>query len=86
MVNIKFIPNEEFLRLPNLRRTLNKDIPKTNGLVRVVEIEGLGQEEPFDAQACGGLHVRRTGEIGQFKIQKIDNKGRDNRRIKIAII
>jgi alanyl-tRNA synthetase len=36
--------------------------PKVEGTVRVVEIEG------FDYSACGGTHVRRTGEIGPIKI------------------
>jgi alanyl-tRNA synthetase len=36
--------------------------PKVEGTVRVVEIEG------FDYSACGGTHVRRTGEIGMIKI------------------
>jgi len=36
------------------------------GMIRVVEVEG------FDHSACGGTHVRRTGEIGMIKIVKWD--------------
>ncbi len=36
--------------------------PVKSGLIRVVEIEG------FDYSACGGTHVRQTGEIGLIKI------------------
>jgi len=36
--------------------------PKTEGPVRIVEVEG------FDWSGCCGTHVRRTGEIGLLKI------------------
>ncbi|HEV8339187.1 MAG TPA: DHHA1 domain-containing protein [bacterium] len=36
--------------------------PKTSGVIRVVEIE------EFDRSACGGTHVRTTGEIGAIAI------------------
>jgi misacylated tRNA(Ala) deacylase len=42
--------------------------------VRIVEIEG------FDAQACGGTHVHATGEIGRARLDRFDNKGKDNKR------
>lgn len=45
-----------------------------DGRLRVVEIE------EFDRTACGGTHVRRTGEIGQLKIVRAD-KHRDGLRI-----
>ena len=41
----------------------------------------LFEEAPVDLQPCGGTHVRRTGEIGPMRIAKIENKGRQNRRI-----
>src|SRR5213594_4043746 len=34
--------------------------------IRVVRIQG------WDAEACGGTHVKRTGELGVFRIEKID--------------
>lgn len=37
---------------------------KKRGRIRVVEVEG------FDRSACGGTHVRRTGEIGLIKIRR----------------
>jgi alanyl-tRNA synthetase len=36
------------------------------GTLRIVSIEGL------DRSACGGTHVRRTGEIGPILIRKLD--------------
>ena len=41
-------------------------------------------ETPVDLQPCGGTHVARTGEIGPLRVVKIENKGRQNRRIIIA--
>jgi misacylated tRNA(Ala) deacylase len=35
----------------------------------------------LDLQACGGTHVRRTGEIGAVRVRKIESKGRQNRRV-----
>jgi misacylated tRNA(Ala) deacylase len=37
-----------------------------------------------DLQPCGGTHIRNTAEIGPVTIGKIENKGRQNRRINIA--
>jgi len=55
-VKTYFVPVERIAEVP-LRRP-----PKVEGLVRVVEVEG------FDYSACGGTHVRRTGEIGLIKV------------------
>jgi misacylated tRNA(Ala) deacylase len=67
---------------PALVRTLSVKPPRGTGRLRLVRI-GAG-EIPVDLQPCGGTHVARTGEIGPVKIVKIENKGRQNRRIIIA--
>jgi misacylated tRNA(Ala) deacylase len=36
-------------------------------------------------QPCGGTHVRATGEIGAVTVEKIENKGKRNRRVVIAL-
>ena len=68
------ISEEDFRRRPDLVRTLNVLPPVVDGTVRVVEIVG------FDAQACGGTHVHATGEIGRARVERFDNKGKDNKR------
>ena len=68
------ITEDEFRRRPELIRTLNVMPPVVDGRVRIVAIEG------FDVQACGGTHVHSTAEIGQARIAKFDNKGKDNKR------
>jgi alanyl-tRNA synthetase len=55
-----FIPEEKIESVP-LRRP-----PKKKGLIRVVEVSD------FDFSACGGTHVRRTGEIGLIKIMRLE--------------
>ncbi len=54
--------------------------PQTDGQVRIVEIEGL------DRQACGGTHLTSTGQAGDLKILKVENKGRHNRRLRIGLV
>jgi misacylated tRNA(Ala) deacylase len=45
-----------------------------------VEIENL------DRQACGGTHLTETDQSLPITITKVDNKGRRNRRVKIALV
>jgi alanyl-tRNA synthetase len=40
--------------------------PKQTGLIRVVEVEG------FDRSACGGTHVRTSGEVGPIVIHRAE--------------
>ena len=67
---------------PTLVRTLSVQPPRGTGRLRLVRI-GAG-ETPIDLQPCGGTHVARTGEIGRVAVQKIENKGKQNRRIVIV--
>ncbi len=68
---------------PGLVRTLSVTPPRGAGRVRLLRI-GAG-DPPVDLQPCGGTHVARTGEIGPVRVLKIENKGRQNRRISIAL-
>ncbi len=68
---------------PELVRTLSVKPPRGSGRLRLVRV-GDG-ETPVDLQPCGGTHVARTGEIGPVRVLKIENKGKQNRRIAIAL-
>ncbi|MGB1239850.1 MAG: alanyl-tRNA editing protein [Pseudomonadales bacterium] len=65
---------------PELVRTLSVQPPRGVGAVRLVEIAGV------DLQPCGGTHVRSTGEIGELVVNKIENKGKRNRRIHLSLV
>ncbi|MBO0709995.1 MAG: alanyl-tRNA editing protein [Acetobacteraceae bacterium] len=67
---------------PGLVRTLSVKPPRGRGRIRLIRI-GSG-ETPVDLQPCGGTHVASTAEIGPVRVLKIENKGRQNRRIVIA--
>ncbi|UPY35480.1 alanyl-tRNA editing protein [Sediminicoccus sp. KRV36] len=69
---------------PGLVRTLSVQPPRGAGRVRLVRIGPL--EAPVDLQPCGGTHVAATGEIGRVEVLKLENKGRQNRRISIALV
>jgi misacylated tRNA(Ala) deacylase len=66
---------------PSLVRTLSVQPPRGTGRLRLVRIGS--EEAPVDLQPCGGTHVSRTLEIGAVRITKIENKGRQNRRISL---
>jgi misacylated tRNA(Ala) deacylase len=74
-----WIAADELEARPELLRTMSVRPPTGSGRVRLVEIEGL------DLQACGGTHVRSTGEIGAVEVGKIENKGRQNRRVNLNL-
>ncbi len=67
---------------PDLVRTLSVKPPRGSGKLRLIRI-GAGQP-PVDLQPCGGTHVDSTAEIGSLIVQKIENKGRQNRRITLS--
>ena len=78
-VRPRWIRDEELQGNPDLVRTMSVSPPTGLGSVRLLEIEGV------DLQACGGTHVARTGEIGSIRVAKIENKGKQNRRINLIL-
>lgn len=75
----RWITEEELDANHGLVKTMSVKPPRGSGRVRLVEIEGL------DLQPCGGTHVRRTSEIGGVTVTAIEKKGRQNRRVRIAL-
>ncbi len=73
-----WISDEELESRPELVRTMSVRPPSGKGQVRLVEIDGI------DLQACGGTHVKSTGEIGRVRVAKIEKKGRQNRRVTVV--
>ena len=74
----RWIDEAELEAQPELVRTMSVKPPMGSGKVRLLDIAGV------DLQPCGGTHVARTGEIGPVRVRKIENKGRQNRRINIV--
>jgi misacylated tRNA(Ala) deacylase len=70
-----WITDEELTAKPDLVRTMSVKPPTGAGKVRLLDIPGV------DLQPCGGTHVARTGEIGPVVVAKIENKGKQNRRV-----
>ena len=78
-VRPRWIDDEELARRPELVRTMSVKPPSGHGRLRLLDIAGV------DLQPCGGTHVGNTAEIGQVVVTKIENKGRQNRRIIIGL-
>ncbi|MCJ9712568.1 alanyl-tRNA editing protein, partial [Bordetella hinzii] len=75
-----YLPMAEAQQAHGLIRSKSVAPPPTeDNLIRIVDIVGL------DRQACGGTHLARTGACRPLRILKIDNKGRHNRRVRLAL-
>ena len=68
---------------PGLVRTLSVQPPRGIGRLRLVRIGA--SETPVDLQPCGGTHVASTGQIGRVRVLKVENKGKQNRRIALGL-
>lgn len=80
----EWIEEAELDSNPEMVRTLSAKPPRTGeGLIRLVRIGPA--DAPIDRQPCGGTHVASTGEIGPVTVTKIEKKGRQNRRIAVAL-
>ncbi|MCB6176579.1 alanyl-tRNA editing protein [Rhodobacter sp. Har01] len=82
-VTESWITDAELAANPGLVKTLSVMPPVGQGRVRLIRI-GAGEDQ-VDLQPCGGTHVARTAEIGRVEIDKIEKKGRMNRRVSLTL-
>ena len=80
VITTRFVPRDEALAIPDIIRTQKNLVPQDVDDIRIVDITGL------DVQADGGTHVASTRQIGRVKVVKVENKGRQNRRIRIQLV
>lgn len=76
----RWISDEEMQANMDLVKTMSVKPPMGAGKVRLVEIPGI------DLQPCGGTHVKNTSEIGEVRVKKIENKGKQNKRVIIELV
>jgi misacylated tRNA(Ala) deacylase len=76
-ISVSWITKHELDANIDLVRTMSVRPPIDSGRIRLIDIKGV------DLQACGGTHVKSTGEIGNIRIGKIESKGKSNRRINL---
>lgn len=82
-VRERTITDAELEATPDLVRTMSVKPPTGSGSVRLLQI---GTDDALiDLQPCGGTHVAHTGEIGGITIVKIENKGKQNRRVQLVL-
>ncbi|RVT96072.1 alanyl-tRNA editing protein [Rhodovarius crocodyli] len=82
-ITTSWITGEELDANPGLVRTMSVQPPRSGGKVRLVRIGA--EENPVDLQPCGGTHVAATGEIGRVAVTKLENKGKQNRRVYLVL-
>ena len=78
-IDVRVLPREEALALPDIIRTQASLIPPDEQEIRIVDIVGL------DQQADGGTHVASTRQIGRISVVKVESKGKANRRVRIRL-
>ncbi len=79
-IDTRILPREEALAIPDIIRTQTNLIPEGVSEIRIVDIVGL------DQQADGGTHVASTAQVGEVEVTKVENKGRQNRRVRIRLV
>ena len=78
-VHLEAITETELDQSPGLVRTMSVQPPRGVGDIRMIRVLDV------DYQPCGGTHVKNTSEIGPIRISKIENKGKQNRRVHLVL-
>ena len=78
-VSTSWITDDDLMANPGLVKTMSVKPPMGSGRVRLIRIGDI------DLQPCGGTHVADTGEIGSVVVTGIEKKGKQNRRVRIAL-
>ena len=78
-VQIESINESELDENPELVRTMSVQPPRGTGKIRMIRIGKI------DYQPCGGTHLHNIREIGTARVSKIENKGRQNRRVHVVL-
>jgi len=73
------LPREEALKIPGVIKMAEAFPPDVPSL-RIVEIVDV------DKQADGGTHVKNLREVGEIKLLKAENKGKNNRRVYYSLL
>ena len=79
-IKVYQLPRAKAMKIPDLIRTKINLLPPEITEIRIVEIVGV------DLQADGGTHVHSTREVGGVKALRTENKGKQNKRMEIALV
>lgn len=79
-VTTHLVPPTEHDKVLSLVRNKYVLPPRSDNAVKIIQVGDI------DIQPCGGTHLRNTAEIGEVVCEKIEKKGRQNRRIVIGFV
>lgn len=77
-ITVSYLSRDEAARDESLVRTKVSLVPDIDR-IRMIDIAGL------DRQADGGTHVRSTAEVGRVQVTKVENKGKNNKRVRLVV-
>lgn len=79
-ITLRSVSREEAEGISGLIKTSINLLPPSIKTIRLVSIASV------DEQACGGTHVSNTTEIGKMMLDKVDNKGKNNKRFEVSLV
>jgi alanyl-tRNA synthetase len=68
-----------------VNQMIERNMPITHKPENVDSERILWKIEPYDAMACGGTHVRNTGEIGRIQLRRGSKPGKGKERIELIL-